>query len=37
MESRKAFAEKRKPNWKGWLKPEDRYNMPTLESVRGKS
>jgi enoyl-CoA hydratase/carnithine racemase len=36
MESRKAFAEKRKPNWKGWLKPEDRYNMPTLASVRGK-
>jgi len=35
MESRAAFAEKRKPNFKGWLKPEDRYNMPTLESVRG--
>jgi len=37
MESRKAFAEKRKPNFKGWLKPEDRYNMPTLESVKDKS
>ena len=31
MESRRAFAEKRKPNYKGWLKPEDRYNMPKLE------
>ena len=37
MESRKAFAEKRKPNFKGWLQPEDRYNMPTLDSVRDKS
>jgi enoyl-CoA hydratase/carnithine racemase len=36
MESRKAFAEKRKPNFKGWRKPEDRYNMPTLESVGKK-
>ena len=31
MESRRAFAEKRKPNFKGWVKPEDRYNMPKLE------
>ena len=31
MESRRAFAEKRKPNFKGWLNPEDRYNMPKLE------
>jgi len=31
MESRAAFAEKRKPNFKGWLKPEDRYNMPSLD------
>ena len=31
MESRIAFAEKRTPNFKGWLKPEDRYNMPRLE------
>ena len=31
MESRSAFAEKRTPNFKGWLKPEDRYNLPTLE------
>ncbi len=34
MESRAAFSEKRKPNFKGWLDPEDRYRMPTLESVR---
>ena len=33
MESRAAFAEKRKPDFKGWLNPEDRYRMPTLESV----
>lgn len=33
MESRKAFAEKRAPNFKGWLNPEDRYSMPRLESV----
>ena len=30
MESRAAFAEKRKPNFKGWVNPEDRYNMPNL-------
>jgi enoyl-CoA hydratase/carnithine racemase len=30
MESRAAFAEKRKPNFKGWLDPEDRYRMPAL-------
>ena len=34
MESRAAFAEKRKPNFKGWINPEDRYRMPTLESVK---
>ena len=33
MESRSAFAEKRTPNFKGWINPEDRYNMPTLDSV----
>ncbi len=37
MESRKAFAEKRKPNFKGWLEPEDRYRMPTLESVKAEA
>ena len=31
MESRSAFAEKRTPNFKGWVNPEDRYNMPRLE------
>jgi enoyl-CoA hydratase/carnithine racemase len=30
MESRAAFAEKRRPNFKGWLDPEDRYRMPKL-------
>ncbi|MEM7249798.1 MAG: enoyl-CoA hydratase/isomerase family protein [Pseudomonadota bacterium] len=33
MESRRAFAEKRKPQFKGWDNPEDRYRTPTLESV----
>ena len=33
MESRRAFAEKRKPQFKGWDDPEDRNRMPTLESV----
>jgi enoyl-CoA hydratase/carnithine racemase len=31
MESRAAFAAKRKPNFKGWLDPQDRYRMPKLE------
>ena len=31
MESRRAFAEKRKPNFKGWLDPADRYRLPTLD------
>ena len=30
MESRAAFAEKRKPNFKGWDNPEDRYRMPKV-------
>ena len=33
MESRLAFAEKRKPIFKGWNDPEDRHRMPTLDSV----
>lgn len=37
MESRRAFAEKRKPDFKGWIDPEDRYRMPTLESVGEES
>ena len=32
MESRAAFAEKRKPNFKGWLDPQDRYRLPKLET-----
>lgn len=30
MESRAAFAEKRKPNFKGWDDPEDRYKLPKV-------
>ena len=30
MESRKAFAEKRPPQFKGWDKPEDRFRIPKL-------
>ncbi len=30
-ESRSAFAEKRTPNFKGWINPEDRYDFPRLE------
>ena len=29
IESRRAFAEKRKPTFRGWKNPEDRYNPPT--------
>jgi hypothetical protein len=32
MESRRAFAEKRKPNFKGWDDPADRHRLPTLEA-----
>jgi hypothetical protein len=35
MESRRAFVEKRKPQFKGWDDPGDRYRMPTLESFEG--
>jgi enoyl-CoA hydratase/carnithine racemase len=34
MESRAAFAEKRKPNFKGWNDPQDRHRTPTLEKVK---
>ena len=37
MESRKAFAEKRTPRFKGWIDPADRYRMPTVESVMKQS
>ena len=30
MESRAAFAEKRKPRFKGWDDPRDRYRLPAL-------
>ena len=30
MESRKAFAEKRPPRFKGWNNPEDRKHTPKL-------
>ena len=32
MESRRAFAEKRKPHFKGWDDPADRYRLPTIET-----
>ncbi len=32
MESRAAFAEKRKPVFKGWDDPQDRYRLPKLET-----
>ncbi len=31
MESRAAFAEKRKPNFNGWDDPGDRYRLPKIE------
>jgi enoyl-CoA hydratase/carnithine racemase len=34
MESRAAFAEKRKPNFKGWNDPQDRYLAPTLDTLK---
>ncbi len=34
MESRAAFAEKRKPEFKGWLDPGDRAKTPTIETIR---
>src|SRR5437867_2292744 len=35
IESRAAFAEKRRPNFKGWDKPEDRHRLPTLDPAKG--
>ena len=32
IESRAAFAEKRRPNFKGWDDPQDRYHLPTLDA-----
>jgi enoyl-CoA hydratase/carnithine racemase len=34
MESRRAFAEKRPPNFKGWDDPADRRRTPTLQSIQ---
>jgi enoyl-CoA hydratase/carnithine racemase len=34
MESRAAFAEKRKPQFKGWNDPQDRYRTPTLDALK---
>lgn len=36
MESRRAFAEKREPVWKGWDQPGDRERTPTLETIRAE-
>jgi enoyl-CoA hydratase/carnithine racemase len=36
MESRRAFAEKRKPNFIGWDDPADRHRTPTLESLQAE-
>jgi enoyl-CoA hydratase/carnithine racemase len=33
MESRKAFAEKRPPRFKGWNNPEDRFRTPKLKKA----
>jgi hypothetical protein len=35
IESRAAFAEKRRPQWKGWDHPADRYRLPTLDASKG--
>ena len=32
MESRRAFAEKRQPNFKGWDDPADRNRLPSLDA-----
>jgi enoyl-CoA hydratase/carnithine racemase len=34
IESRAAFAEKRRPNFKGWDDPQDRYRLPTLDAAK---
>jgi enoyl-CoA hydratase/carnithine racemase len=35
IESRAAFAEKRRPDWQGWDNPDDRFNLPTLDGIGG--
>jgi enoyl-CoA hydratase/carnithine racemase len=34
MESRAAFAEKRKPNFRGWDDPAERYRLPKISSEK---
>ncbi len=34
IESRAAFAEKRKPSFKGWDDPQDRYRSPSLDALK---
>jgi enoyl-CoA hydratase/carnithine racemase len=34
IESRTAFAEKRRPNFKGWDQPDDRHRLPTLDAAK---
>ena len=36
MESRRAFAEKRDPVYRGWDDPADRYDLPRLEDDGGE-
>src|ERR1700720_1423900 len=35
IESRTAFAEKRRPKFKGWDDPDDRYRLPSVDASRG--
>jgi len=35
LESRRAFAEKRRPNFKGWNDPADRRRTPALDANEG--
>ncbi len=36
IESRAAFAEKRRPNFKGWDDPADRYRLPTRDTLESE-
>ena len=35
IESRAAFAEKRRPKFKGWDDPADRYRLPKVDAAKG--
>ncbi len=37
MESRRAFAEKRKPKFKGWDDPADRHRLPALDAPEAEA